>query len=112
VGAQDSIRSTNQLHSNRAGAGSRQPAARLYHASARFDALASRVHYDRSASAEGATAMTITKFDSLFAGHVDMENVGYGGIPVNERRLPDEHLTTVFDKAEAMAKLMDRLGYS
>src|SRR5881398_809692 len=54
----------------------------------------------------------ITKFDSLFAGHVDMDNVGYGGIPVNERRLPDEHLTSVFDKAEAMAKLMDRLGYS
>jgi len=54
----------------------------------------------------------ITKFDSLFAGHVDMDNVGYGGIPVNERRLPDEQLTTVFDKAESMAKLMDRLGYS
>ena len=54
----------------------------------------------------------ITKFDSLFAGHVDMDNVGYGGIPVNERRLPDAQLTTVFDKAEAMAKLMDRLGYS
>jgi len=54
----------------------------------------------------------ITKFDSLFAGHVDMDNVGYGGIPVNERRLPDAQLTTVFDKAESMAKLMDRLGYS
>src|SRR5689334_24206545 len=60
----------------------------------------------------GSPSMTITKFDSLFAGHVDMDNVGYGGIPVNERRLPDEQLTTVFDKAEAMAKLMDRLGYS
>jgi alkanesulfonate monooxygenase SsuD/methylene tetrahydromethanopterin reductase-like flavin-dependent oxidoreductase (luciferase family) len=54
----------------------------------------------------------ITKFDSLFAGHVDMDNVGYGGIPVNERRLPDEQLTSVFDKAESMAKLMDRLGYN
>jgi alkanesulfonate monooxygenase SsuD/methylene tetrahydromethanopterin reductase-like flavin-dependent oxidoreductase (luciferase family) len=54
----------------------------------------------------------ITKFDSLFAGHVDMDNVGYGGIPVNERRLPDEQLTTVFDKAESMAQLMDRFGYS
>src|SRR5216684_2008509 len=53
----------------------------------------------------------ITKFDSLFAGHVDMDNVGYGGVPVNERRLPDQHLTTVFDKAEAMARLMDRVGY-
>ena len=54
----------------------------------------------------------ITKFDSLFAGHVDMDNVGYGGTPVNDRRLPDEQLATVFDKAEAMAKLMDRLGYN
>ncbi|MDE2005698.1 MAG: LLM class flavin-dependent oxidoreductase [Rhodospirillales bacterium] len=53
----------------------------------------------------------ITKFDSLFAGHVDLENVGYGGIPVNERRQTDAHLASVFDKAEAMATLMDRLGY-
>ena len=54
----------------------------------------------------------ITKFDSLFAGHVDMENIGYGGIPVNDRRYSNEHLATVFGKAQAMAQLMDRLGYS
>jgi alkanesulfonate monooxygenase SsuD/methylene tetrahydromethanopterin reductase-like flavin-dependent oxidoreductase (luciferase family) len=54
----------------------------------------------------------ITKFDSLFAGHVDIENVGYGGVPVNDRRYPNEHLATVFDKAQAMAQLMDRLGYN
>ena len=46
----------------------------------------------------------ITKFDSLYAGHVDMEEVGYGGIPVNDRTFSDEHLATVFDKAEAIAK--------
>ena len=51
----------------------------------------------------------ITKFDSLFAGHVDMDNVGYAGTAVNDRRFPNEHLVTVFDKAEAMAKTMDRL---
>ena len=56
--------------------------------------------------------MTITKFDSLFAGHVDIENVGYGGVPVNDRVYPNEHLASVFDKSEAMAKLMDRLGYN
>jgi alkanesulfonate monooxygenase SsuD/methylene tetrahydromethanopterin reductase-like flavin-dependent oxidoreductase (luciferase family) len=55
--------------------------------------------------------MAITKFDSLFAGHVDIEDVGYGGVPVNDRRYPNEHLATVFDKAESMAKLMDRTGY-
>jgi alkanesulfonate monooxygenase SsuD/methylene tetrahydromethanopterin reductase-like flavin-dependent oxidoreductase (luciferase family) len=53
----------------------------------------------------------ITKFDSLFAGHVDISDVGYGGVPVNDRRFPNEHLATVFDKSEAMAQLMDRLGY-
>ena len=54
----------------------------------------------------------ITKFDSLFAGHIDMENAGYGGTAVNDRRFPNEDLATVFDKAEGMAKLMDRLGYN
>ena len=53
----------------------------------------------------------ITKFDSLFAGHVDLENVGYGGVPVNDRRYPNEHLASVFGKAQAMAQLMDRTGY-
>jgi alkanesulfonate monooxygenase SsuD/methylene tetrahydromethanopterin reductase-like flavin-dependent oxidoreductase (luciferase family) len=53
----------------------------------------------------------ITKFDSLFAGHIDMDNVGYGGTAVNARRFPNEHLVTVFDKTQAMAQLMDRLGY-
>ena len=54
----------------------------------------------------------ITKFDSLFAGHIDMENAGYSGTPVNDRRFPNEALTGVFDKAQAMAQLMDRVGYN
>jgi alkanesulfonate monooxygenase SsuD/methylene tetrahydromethanopterin reductase-like flavin-dependent oxidoreductase (luciferase family) len=53
----------------------------------------------------------ITKFDSLYAGHIDMDNVGYAGTAVNDRRFPNEHLVTVFDKAQAMAQLMDRVGY-
>ena len=52
----------------------------------------------------------ITKFDSLFAGHADIENVGYGGVPVNDRRYPNEHLATALSKAEAMTTLMDRVG--
>jgi alkanesulfonate monooxygenase SsuD/methylene tetrahydromethanopterin reductase-like flavin-dependent oxidoreductase (luciferase family) len=54
----------------------------------------------------------IRYFDSLFAGHVDMEDVGYGGTPVNERRFPNEHLASVFTKAQAMAELMERRGYN
>jgi alkanesulfonate monooxygenase SsuD/methylene tetrahydromethanopterin reductase-like flavin-dependent oxidoreductase (luciferase family) len=53
----------------------------------------------------------ITKFDSLFAGHIDMDAVGYGGTAVNDRRFSNERLVTVFDKAQAMAQLMDRMGY-
>ena len=53
----------------------------------------------------------ITKFDSLYAGHVDMENIGYGGTAVNDRWFPNEHLVTTFDKAEAIAQTMDRTGY-
>ena len=53
----------------------------------------------------------ITKFDSLFAGHVDMDDVGYAGTAVNDRSFSDEHLTTVFDKAEIIATTLDRLGY-
>ena len=53
----------------------------------------------------------ITKFDSLFAGHVDMDNVGYAGTAVNDRFFPNEHIMTVFDKTDAIAKKMDDLGY-
>ena len=53
----------------------------------------------------------ITKFDSLYAGHVDMDNVGYAGTAVNDRSFSDEHLATAFDKGIAIAQLLDRLGY-
>ena len=53
----------------------------------------------------------ITKFGSLFAGHVDLDDIGIEGTPVNDRFLTNEHLATVFDKSIAIATLMDRLGY-
>lgn len=54
----------------------------------------------------------ITRFGSLYAGHVDLDNIGLDGTPVNDRWLSDDHLATVFDKSEAIATTMDRLGYS
>ena len=54
----------------------------------------------------------ITKFGSLFAGNVDLENIGFEGTPVNDRWLSDQHLTTAFDKSLSFAQLMDDLGYS
>ena len=53
----------------------------------------------------------ITKFCSLFAGHVDMDDVGFEGTPVNDRRFPNQHLATAFSKAEAIARLMDQTGF-
>ena len=53
----------------------------------------------------------ITKFDSLFAGHVDMDNVGYAGTPVNDRLFPNEHLVTAYSKQDAIAQTMDANGY-
>src|SRR6202158_2408425 len=53
----------------------------------------------------------ITQFDSSYAGHIDLENVGYLGTPVNSRRYSNDQLITAHHKAEAQAQAMDRLGY-
>src|SRR5215216_5062757 len=53
----------------------------------------------------------IKTFGSLYAGHVDLDNEGLDGTPVNDRWLPDERLVEAFDKATEIAQLMDRTGY-
>ena len=53
----------------------------------------------------------IKQFDSSYAGHIDLENVGYLGTPVNSRRYGNKQLITAHHKAEAQAQAMDRLGY-
>lgn len=53
----------------------------------------------------------ITSFGTIYAGHVDMDDLGLDGARVNDRSFSDEHLATVFDKSEAIAKLLDRTGY-
>ena len=53
----------------------------------------------------------ITSFGSLFAGHVDLENLGLDGTPVNDRWLDDGRLASVFDKTEAIVLKMEELGY-
>ena len=54
----------------------------------------------------------ITKFDSLYAGHVDLDNIGYAGTPINDRTYDNDHLSSAMFKAQAMAQLMDGLGYN
>ena len=54
----------------------------------------------------------ITKFDSLFAGHVDMDNVGYAGVAVNDRVFGNDSLSGVFDKTSKIAKTLDESGFN
>jgi alkanesulfonate monooxygenase SsuD/methylene tetrahydromethanopterin reductase-like flavin-dependent oxidoreductase (luciferase family) len=53
----------------------------------------------------------ITSFGSLYAGHVDFDDLGFDATPVNDRWLLNERLLGAFDKATAIARLMDRTGY-
>jgi alkanesulfonate monooxygenase SsuD/methylene tetrahydromethanopterin reductase-like flavin-dependent oxidoreductase (luciferase family) len=53
----------------------------------------------------------ITKFTTVYAGHVDLPDRGQDATPANERRYSNEHLASVFEKTEAIAKQMDTLGY-
>src|SRR6266513_4041883 len=53
----------------------------------------------------------ITRFGSLFAGHVGLDDHGLDATPVNNRWLSNERLLGVFDKATRIAQLMDRRGY-
>src|ERR1700756_3084346 len=53
----------------------------------------------------------ITKFTTVYAGHVDLPDRGQNTTPANERRYSNEHLASVFDKTDAIARKMDTLGY-
>ena len=53
----------------------------------------------------------ITKFGSLYAGHVDLGDLGLEATPVNDRWFSDERLATIFGRTQALAQLMDRAGY-
>jgi len=53
----------------------------------------------------------ITKFATVYAGHVDLPDMGQNATPANERRYSNEHLVSVFDKTDAVARCMDEAGY-
>ena len=54
----------------------------------------------------------ITKFSTVYAGHVDLSDMGQMATPANERRYSNEQLASVFDKTEAIARCMDEHDYS
>ncbi len=53
----------------------------------------------------------ISRFGYLYAGHVDLDDVGFAGTPVNDRWLSDEALASAFDKAADIARVMDETGF-
>jgi alkanesulfonate monooxygenase SsuD/methylene tetrahydromethanopterin reductase-like flavin-dependent oxidoreductase (luciferase family) len=53
----------------------------------------------------------ITKFVTVYPGHIDLPDLGQDATPANERRYSNEQLASVFDKTEAVAKTMDALGF-
>ena len=53
----------------------------------------------------------ITKFSTVYAGHIDLDDMGQLATPANERRYPNERLASVFEKTEAIARRMDEHGY-
>ena len=53
----------------------------------------------------------INKFATVYAGHIDFPDHGQNATPANERRFTNDQLASVYDKTEAIAKTMDRLGF-
>src|SRR6266545_4144432 len=53
----------------------------------------------------------VKSFGVQYAGYIDMEQVGYSGIPVNDRWFPNERLIEVLANARDLAQLLERLGY-
>ena len=53
----------------------------------------------------------IKKFVTVYPGHIDLPDMGQNATPANERRYSNERLATVFEKTEAVAKMLDTCGF-
>ncbi|HEV3458990.1 MAG TPA: hypothetical protein VHG32_20760 [Thermoanaerobaculia bacterium] len=53
----------------------------------------------------------ITKFATVYPGHIDLPDMGQQATPANERRYSNETLAAVFEKTEDVARVMDECGY-
>ena len=53
----------------------------------------------------------ITKFATVYPGHIDLPDMGQMATPANERRYSNAQLASVFEKTDAVARRMDELGY-
>src|SRR6266481_657250 len=50
----------------------------------------------------------ITKFDSSYYGTADMENLGYAGTPINDRRYSKEELAKAMHKVGGLRQVHGR----
>ena len=53
----------------------------------------------------------ITRFSTLYVGHIELEQCGLSGTPADARRYPNARLIEAFDTARALARAADALGY-
>ena len=53
----------------------------------------------------------ITRFSTLYVGHIELERCGLDGVPADDRRYPNARLIESFESAAAVAQAADRLGY-
>ena len=52
----------------------------------------------------------IDKFSVLYVGQIELDNIGLGGTPADERRYPNERLTEGLANSERLAVLLDELA--
>lgn len=53
----------------------------------------------------------MTKFDYFYGGHAELDDLGFAGIPIDDRHVPNEILASVFDEAKNIAQIMDTTGF-
>ena len=53
----------------------------------------------------------ITRFSTLYVGHIELERCGLAGASAHDRRYPNERLAEALDTAAALAQAADTLGY-
>ena len=53
----------------------------------------------------------ISKFVTVYPGHIDMPDMGQDATPANDRNFTNDQLVGVFEKTEAIARQMDKFGW-
>jgi hypothetical protein len=53
----------------------------------------------------------ITRFSTLYVGHIELEDCGLSGTPADDRRYSNDRLIEAFATTIALARAADTLGY-